>query len=320
METLQVGTTFNKDIRIGLSSTPRYIPSKYFYDETGSRIFQKIMRMPEYYLTDCEYEIFSDYQAEISSLIGPRQGRFDLIELGAGDGMKTSLLISRLLQDSARFKYIPVDISVDALLGLVHKLRLDFPGLVISEVAGDYFDVLKNLNLCSECKKVSLFLGSTIGNFTREETIDFFRHLSSVLNSGDMILTGFDLVKDPGIIISAYDDPHGYTRDFNLNLLKRMNEELDANFSPTQFFHFPCYDPSDHTARSYLVSNCDQDIFVGAIDQSFHFRKWESILTEISHKFTPEEIQHLAHITGFKSLRNFTDKKGWFVNALWEKV
>ena len=145
METIQVKTTFSEDIRTGLGSSPKHIPSKYFYDENGSRIFQKIMRMPEYYPTDCEYEVFRDFAHEIFQLINHDKGRFDLIELGAGDGLKTSLLISHFLEEKALFKYIPIDISVDALLNLVRKLRLSFPGLLVcSEVAGDYFEVLKN--------------------------------------------------------------------------------------------------------------------------------------------------------------------------------
>ena len=175
METIQVKTTFSEDIRTGLASSLKHIPSKYFYDENGSRIFQKIMRMPEYYLTDCEYEIFRDFPHEIFQLIKPEKGWFDLIELGAGDGLKTSLLISHFLEEKAHFKYIPVDISVDALLNLVRKLRLSFPGLLVSEVAGDYFEVLRDLNFCDDCRKVSLFLGSNIGNYTREETLAFFQ-------------------------------------------------------------------------------------------------------------------------------------------------
>ena len=242
METLEFRTTFSEDIRTGLSSFPRYIPSKYFYDDEGSQLFQKIMRMPEYYLTDCEYEIFRDYARDFYELINPDNRRFDLIELGAGDGLKTSLLISHCIDVQARFKYVPIDISVDALLNLVRKLRLSFPGLIVSEVAGDYFEVLKDLNFCDDCRKVNLFLGSNIGNYSPEESVDFFRQLSSVLNHGDIVITGFDLVKNPDIILKAYNDPHGYTRDFNLNLLSRMNYELGADFNPSNFIHTPVYD------------------------------------------------------------------------------
>ncbi len=320
METIQVRTTFSEDVRNGLTSTPRSIPSKYFYDDKGSRIFQKIMRMPGYYLTDCEYGIFRDFAPEICQLIGQSGERIDLIELGAGDGLKTSILISRLLENNANFKYIPVDISVDILLNMVRKLRVNFPGLVVSEVAGDYFEVLKNLNFCDDCRKVNMFLGSNIGNFTREETIHFFSQLSGILKKGDMILTGFDLVKEPGIILRAYNDPFGYTRDFNLNLLTRMNLELGADFDLSRFIHFPVYDPGEQTAKSFLVSTCEQDVCIGALDRSFHFEKWESLLTEISRKFTPGDVGELAERTGFRTIKNFTDPKGWYLNTLWEKL
>ncbi|HYW95490.1 MAG TPA: L-histidine N(alpha)-methyltransferase [Bacteroidales bacterium] len=320
MDTLQVKTIFSEDIRTGLSSFPRYIPSKYFYDDEGSRIFQKIMRMPEYYLTDCEYEIFRDNARDFYELINPDNRRFDLIELGAGDGLKTSLLISHCLEVQARFKYVPIDISVDALLNLVKKLRLSFPGLVVSEIAGDYFEVLNDLNFCDDCRKVNLFLGSNIGNYSHGESVGFFRQLSSVLNPGDIVITGFDLVKSPDIILDAYNDPHGYTRDFNLNLLSRMNYELGADFNPSNFIHTPVYDPAEQTAKSFLVSTRNQDVHFEALDFTAHFNKWESIRTEISRKFTFDEIDSLAEKTGFRPLKNFTDKKEWYVNALWKKI
>ncbi len=320
MDTIQIQTTFSEDIKTGLSSAYKFIPSKYFYNETGSRIFQDIMRMPEYYLTDCEYEIFRDYAGEISSLIDPGKTRFNLIELGAGDGLKTSLLIARLIREESHFRYLPVDISSDALSGLVEKLRLAFPGLPVSGIAGDYADVLKNLRFGDDCRKVSLFLGSNIGNFTPAGALGFLRQISSALSPGDLILTGFDLVKDPGVILRAYDDPYGYTRDFNLNLLSRMNEELEANFDLSRFLHHPLYDPAECSAKSYLVSICDQDVYFGALNQSFHFREWEGVLTEISRKFTPAQIHTLAGEAGFKTIRDFTDKKHWYLNALWEKI
>lgn len=320
METTQIISTFAEDIRHGLSSNRKYIPSKYFYDDAGSRIFEKIMRMPEYYLTNCEYEIFGKHAAKIFELIVPAEGRFDLIELGAGDGLKTSLLIDHMIRQQARFKYVPIDISADALLKLVRNLRSSFPDLLVSEVAGDYFEVLKDLSFCDNCRKVNLFLGSNIGNYTHEEAVAFFRQLSSVLKTGDIIITGFDLVKQPEIILKAYNDPNGYTREFNLNLLRRMNVELGADFNTDNFIHAPVYDPAEQTARSYLVSNCAHEVYFEALDYMVHFNKWESILTEISRKFTPGEIENLAGMAGFKSLYNFSDEKNWYLNAMWEKV
>ncbi len=320
MHTVLIRSSFAEDIRAGFSSTPKRILSKYFYDEAGSRIFQKIMRMPEYYLTVCEYEILADYSREIFSEIDPGENHFDLIELGAGDGSKTSLLISAFLNEKASFSYIPVDISQDALQGLVANLGADFPDLPISAVTGDYFTVLKELNLCENCRKINLFLGSNIGNYTRQETEIFFRHMTSAMQKGDMIITGFDLIKEPGVILRAYDDPHGFTRDFNLNLLKRMNSELDADFDLSRFVHSSTYNPFEQSVKSYLVSNCEQEVCIAALNLRVHFNKWESIFTEISRKFTTVEIDELAEKTGFQTVRNFTDRREWYEIALWEKL
>lgn len=318
-ETTVITETFKEEIDRGLSSDPKYIPSKYFYDDEGSRLFASIMRMPEYYLTTCEYEIFREHSNDMINDIFKEENKLDLVELGAGDGLKTSLLIQNFINHGINFKYIPVDISEEAISTLVGKLRNKFPELKIAELKGDYFKVLHDLNFCDACKKVVLFLGSNIGNFSNSEAIGFYNHLSSSLKTGDLVLTGFDMVKDPKLILNAYNDKEGITRDFNLNLLHRLNRELDANFVPDNFIHYPVYDPVEKSAKSYLVSTLKQTVNIGALEKTFHFDRWEGIHTEMSRKFTTRDIQKLSESSGYRIVKNFWDSKGYFVNSLWEK-
>ncbi|MGC9343829.1 MAG: L-histidine N(alpha)-methyltransferase [Bacteroidales bacterium] len=320
LETNLITETYRQDIISGLKSRGKYIPSKYFYDDEGSRIFQEIMRMPEYYLTDCEFEIFKQNKDDILERLNTDGNFFDLVELGAGDGLKTSVLIDHFMSRQIRFKYVPVDISEEALAVLTRKMETKFPTLTINDQVGDYFEVLGDLNYCDGCKKITLFLGSNIGNYTDQEALGFFNHLSTVMKEGDMVLTGFDLIKDPEIIMEAYDDPHGYTRDFNLNLLARFNRELGANFSIADFEHKPVYDEKENAARSYLKSLREQEVFLKELELTIHFEKDELIYTEMSKKFSPELIEQLANKSGFKVVKNYFDRRKYFIDSLWEKL
>ncbi|HSK73001.1 MAG TPA: L-histidine N(alpha)-methyltransferase, partial [Pyrinomonadaceae bacterium] len=220
---------FAQDILKGLSAEPKFLSSKYFYDDEGSRLFQEIMKLPEYYLTRAEFEIFETRTGEIFRAFNADDAGFDLIELGAGDGTKTAVLIDYFLKRNADFTYFPIDISAEALDALTAKFKSDFPDLSINARNGDYFKILESLKTDSDKKKIILFLGSNIGNFRRAESIAFFRHLREVMNETDLLFIGFDLQKDPRVILNAYDDAKGVTAAFNLNLLRRVNRELGAN-------------------------------------------------------------------------------------------
>jgi L-histidine Nalpha-methyltransferase len=319
METLSRLKTFQEDVLKGFSSHQKTISSKYFYDEEGSKIFQQIMAMPEYYLTRSEYEILDKYKEVIYLDIKGEDKYFVLIELGAGDGIKTSLLLDGFLKQRADFKYVPVDISEEALNDLVSKVKNKMPHLIVTGIAGDYFEVLGDLNYCESCKKVILFLGSNIGNYNPAETKDFFLKLSAGMKPGDMILTGFDLIKDPKIIVNAYNDKTGITREFNLNLLRRMNRELGAEFNTDNFIHYPVYDPKMASAKSYLLSTVKQTVYFKSLKKSFEFGQWEAIFTEESRKFTFAEISDIASETGFEIVRNYKDTRNYFSDSLWVK-
>jgi dimethylhistidine N-methyltransferase len=303
----------------GLSSNPKYLLSKYFYDDEGSRIFQDIMHMPEYYLTDCESKIFSEQTSELCLALHHKTDFFNLVELGSGDGLKTKILLKHLLEKDIKFQYTPVDISAIANRQLVESLKAELPALQVEAKTGDYFNKLKSLNGHASIPKTILFLGSNIGNFSEEETIEFIGQLAAYSNVGDKVLIGFDLKKSPKIIMDAYNDPHGHTRRFNLNHLERLNRELDAGFDTSAFEQHTSYNPLTGEVKSFLVSNTEQEIYVDALGKRFHFKQWEPVFMELSRKFDLETIEKLAKDYGFSVIKNFIDSRNYFVDSLWMK-
>jgi len=307
---------FSADTLKGLSAKPKYLLSKYFYNDIGSRIFQDIMQMPEYYLTDCELEVFTSQHNEIISAFKADNKAFELIELGAGDGLKTKVLLSSLVNQKIDFKYIPIDISKKAVAGLVHDLKNQIPDLPVEGIVGDYFKLIKKLN--GQYRKIILFLGSNIGNFEWNESIRFLQHLRSVINIDDMVFIGFDLKKDPELILNAYNDPSGHTAAFNLNLLKRINDELGGHFDLLNFMHQEVYDEQSGTARSYLMSRKKQSVSIEKLGKAFEFEAGEKMLMEMSQKYDLELIDDLAEKSGFQIVRNFMDSRQYFMNSLWK--
>lgn len=309
---------FAIDVLDGLSSNPKYLSSKYFYDEQGSKIFQDIMRMPEYYLTDCELEIFQAQKQNILQQFTKHNPHFELVELGAGDGLKTKILLSYFLKLKTDFKYTPIDISKKAINNLITELKYEIPELKVNALIGDYFQLIKSIKINGYSKKVILFLGSNIGNYNINETLNFLNKLKEALNPQDQLFIGFDLKKDPSVIMDAYDDPHGHTSAFNLNLLKRINRELNANFETENFKHLETYNSDTGTAKSFLISNKKQQVFINELNRTISFEKDERIFTEISQKYDLEMIYKLACQSGFEIIRNYYDKRKYFANSLWK--
>ncbi len=309
---------FARDVSRGLAGNPKYLSSKYFYDEKGDELFQQIMKVGEYYLTQSEYSIFSTQKEKIlQAFRGSENEEFDLLELGAGDGYKTKVLLNHFLSQKAKFQYKPVDISTNVLKVLTNNLSDELPELHVSGLRGEYFQVLEGLKKNVKVKRVVLFLGSNIGNFTRPITTQFLYQLKNALASGDLVMIGFDLKKDPSKILAAYNDSQGVTRDFNLNLLSRINRELGADFNTDNFIHYPYYDPAIGECRSYLISTCAHTVNIQSLNQNVHFKAWEPIHMEISTKFDLETVQELAQTTGFTIEANFFDENKWFVDSVW---
>ena len=312
-------STFEKEIYEGLTAFPKYISSKWFYDKKGDKLFQEIMHLPEYYLTGCEYEILDTYTQEINALFDDPQG-FDLIELGAGDGKKTKLLLENLMQTGKKFTYKPIDISKNALDSLEADLAKVMPQVEVETEQGTYFEVLKNLcKRSSQHKMVILVLGSNIGNLNHEHAIDFLSDIQKCMHAEDLLFMGFDQKKDPAVILDAYNDSQGVTEAFNKNVLTRINKTLEANFDLDAFKHWPTYDPETGTTKSFLVSTKNQQVSLNKLNLQIHLSAWESIHTEISQKYDDDVVNWLAQEAGLQVIKKFNDSKKYFTNYVFTK-
>ncbi|MGY2132000.1 L-histidine N(alpha)-methyltransferase [Hymenobacter sp. HD11105] len=305
-----------RHVASGLQKSPKSLSSKYFYDDAGSKLFQQIMALPEYYPTRTEFGLLTTHRAAIVDALRPASAEpFYLLELGAGDGLKTKILLRELLDLGVNFTYMPVDISAGALDGLTASLQAELPKLRVEPVVAEYTAAL-TLMAARPGRKVVLFLGSNIGNFTPSDRREFLRALTQPLNPDDRLLIGFDLQKAPRIIRAAYDDAQGVTAAFNLNLLTRLNRELEADFDLANWQHYTDYDPISGVVRSYLVSTCTQQVHFGALDQIVEFAAWEIIHTENSYKFTRPLITQVATEAGLEVLNFFTDEQAYFADVV----
>ena len=308
---------FLKEVLEGLHSEPKYLLSKYFYDKAGDKLFQQIMDSEEYYPTKCELEIFTKQTHNLAKTLKNGFDTFDLIELGAGDATKSSHLLQQLIIEKANFTYYPIDISKSMVAHLEEILPLKIEGLKVIGLNGEYFQMLEKAAQISTKKKVVLFLGSNIGNVPINDAEKFCKTLKSHLKKGDFVLMGFDLKKHPKTVLAAYNDAKGYTKAFNLNLLKRINKELNADFDVTSFEHYAMYDPQTGACKSYLISLKDQTVTINNADL-FSFKENEFIYMEISQKYSISQTDELAKASGFKPVKHFLDSKKWFLDTVWE--
>ena len=310
--------SFEQDVREGLTAFPKFLHSKYIYDKKGDAIFQKIMNLPEYYLTRSELEILRKNSREIARIFNDDKG-FDLIELGAGDGKKTRILLKELLQLSPDFTYIPVDISENVLNQLCTSLHADYPALQVKPKQGMYFEVLQELASYNNRKKVIMVLGSNIGNLLHPKAVTFLKNIEESMYAGDMLFMGFDQKKDPQTILNAYNDPGGVTADFNKNLLVRINRELEGNFPVDKFRHWEYYDPETGTAKSFLVATEAMEVCLGKLDLVVSFDPWETIHTEISQKYDDETVAWLSQQANLTIDRIFSSSGAAYKNYVFKK-
>lgn len=311
--------TFLKDLQLGLNQNPKRISSHYFYDKAGDELFQQIMEMPEYYLTNSELEVFRDQsEAIIKSFDIDKTEDFELIELGAGDGKKTQFLLKTLLTENYQFKYIPVDISSNSLSVIEERMNNLFPNLDIAPQQGDYFEVLDEL-FRSEKPKVILFIGSNLGNMDDETASTFLKNIAKNLKQNEKLLLGVDLIKPREIVLPAYNDEAGITRDFNLNLLKRINAESGADFDLESFEHAPEYIEEEGIAKSFLKSTKNQIVYIKDLNQFYTFEKDEKIHTEISRKYNDEILKNLLSSSQLAITDKFLDSKSYFADYILTK-
>lgn len=311
---------FKKEVLDGLTSYPKSLPSKYFYDKKGDVLFQQIMAMPSYYLTDCEFEILETHTEAIAKHLFNSNPSYDLIELGAGDGKKTKILLQYLVANKQDFVYKPIDISKNAIDSLALDLENYLPDLNVKGEVGMYFDVLEKLKESSNRNKAILVLGSNIGNLEHEVAISFLSKIADTMTQGDRLFMGFDQKKHPQVILDAYNDATGITAAFNKNILERINRELGANFNLDKFKHWETYNPETGTAKSFLVATEPMNVHIGALDKEIAFEAWETIHTEISQKYDDKVVTWLAEQAGLEILKCFTCGQNFYKNYIFKSI
>ena len=315
---------FAEDITLGLSAKSKYLKPKYFYDNTGSELFEEICRQPEYYLTRTEASILRTYSPTIARM--QRNDSIAIIELGSGSSLKTRILLQAFLGTNQKsICYYPVDISHSILQNTVNMLSNEFPNLQIVGLPADFLEGIDKANQLISHKNISaekiiVFLGSSIGNFECKETELFLKVLAGKLNEDDSLLIGFDLHKSEKILSAAYNDSAGITAKFNLNILHRINKELGGEFDSSLFEHHAFYNKDNRRIEMHLVSTCKQHVHIREIDKTVDFELGESIHTENSYKYTLKQIDTLAKRCNLKVKKHFTDPNYWFDLAVFKPV
>ncbi len=310
-----MNNTFAKDIKKGLTAKNKFIPDRDYYDDKGSIFFQELMHNPNYYVYNSELEIFESYSTNIINLFNSNNETFNLIEFGAGDGIKTELLIKELINNDVNFKYIPIDFSKKYINDMELSFKKKYPTLKINGINADYFDALAQIST-NNTKNVILFIGSSFGGLTDIEADVFLTKLSSKMKKNDVLLIGFDLKKSPDILYKAY---HNTCIDWCKYLLSRINNELGGNINLSQFEYYTNYNPENGKFKWYFLSTIEQDVYIKNINLKIHFYKYEPIYIGQSKKFSEEEIIYLSKKYRFNTINNFTDNKQYFIDSIWIK-
>lgn len=301
----RTSSAFARAIVAGLTAEPKAVSPTWLYDRRGSELFEEITELPEYYLTRAEIAVLEARAADMAALIGPDA---TLVEFGSGSSRKTPILLGALERPRL---YAPLDISTEMLLMAAEDMTRRFPGLVVAPRVVDLTrDFTADLARLGGARKVGFFPGSTIGNFHPREAVRFLRRAQAALGRDALMIVGVDLQKDPARLIPAYDDAAGVTAEFNKNLLRRINDELDGDFDLARFRHLVRYDDRAHRIEMHLASLCDQT--VRAAGRSFAFRAGETIHTENSYKFTIRSFQGLARLAGWRPAAFWRDPDDLF--------
>jgi len=312
----KIEKTFAEEISSSLNRDSKFINPKFFYDKKGSDLFEKICSLPEYYPTRTEISILKKLQAELSSYIDKN---FRLVELGSGSSVKTRLILDILTKLQENTEYFPIDIS-EILTESSEELLKDYDGLHITGLIDTYEGGLEFLKNFDDKKNLILFLGSSFGNFSPDDGSKFLQKINSTMKSGDLFLIGLDLVKDKQILESAYDDSQGVTAEFNLNILSRINDELDADFNLKNFSHHVLYNEKEQRIEMYLKSLVNQSVIISKSGILLNLEKDELIHTENSHKYRLSQIHELLDSTGFEIKHTWLDDNKHFSLTLVSKM
>ena len=308
---------FAQAVREGLSRTPKRLPSWLIFDDRGSEIFTEITQLAGYHPAQCEFEIFQTHKQSVTDILA--KTAFRVIELGAGDGGKTQILLEHFIQRQLTFEYVPIDISEGAIKNLVAFLESRFAQstMSVTGLTADYFEGLRAISKQSNLRNIVFFLGSTIGNMELSAAEQFIRKVRESLNEGDYVMIGFDLMKHPKTLYAAYNDATGVFEKFNLHLLEVLNRKLGANFAKEYYVQQGHYNPRAHAVESFIYSTREQVVFIEALGKEFPFSAWEPMQTEHSYKYTQHEIETLAEHSGYAIVKQLYDANHYFVDSIW---
>ncbi|MFO7790051.1 MAG: L-histidine N(alpha)-methyltransferase [Bacteroidales bacterium] len=304
-----------EEIFEGLTGQKKYISSKFFYDELGSNLFEKITQLPEYYPARTEKQILKT----IDWVFSENPENLNIYELGSGDHSKISLIIKRIPEKYRRtLTYMPVDISASAVEQSANNLHHIFPEI---QIQGFVADFIHQLDFIPDNKnRLFCFLGSTIGNFTESLRFEFMQKVNQIMKSGEHFLVGFDTVKDPQILEAAYNDTQKVTESFNLNILKVVNGLCETNFITTDFRHIAFYNKQENRIEMHLEAVKNMKVTSRYFPESIQIKQGERIHTENSHKFDAEKISQIANRSGFQIKKIFNDNNNWFNLVLLQKA
>ncbi len=318
---------FARAVRAGLLAEPKTLPWPYFYDARGSELFERICDLPEYYLTRTEDAILRTHAASMVAVpewsASRPTGRAmpAMVELGSGSSVKTRRLIAAALEAFGTLDYVPIDVSATALEGAAEALARRFPGLRVTGFVADYQTALaaavSRLDDAGGGPRLFVFLGSSLGNYEMDAAIGLLSQVAGLMRPEDRLLLGTDLAKDRSILEAAYDDAEGVTARFNLNILMRINRELQGGFDLDRFVHRAVYRPDRERVEMHLVSRAAQVVRIDAAELTIPFEADESIHTESSHKYSLERLNDLARRAGFAEEASWTDRAGWFRVQRW---
>jgi len=323
-ENFIINNEFAKNVENGLADIPKHISPKFFYDKIGSKLFEEICDQPEYYLNRIEAQILKKSASQIIDILDEKA--ISVIELGNGNSQKTRILLRPFLANWKNVSYFPIDVSLKMLKKSIRDLSREYSNLRIFGVCSDYVKGLIKINEFMKFKRnipdkrLIIFLGSSIGNFDPKEASAFLHSLSKYIRNDDALLIGFDLEKDKSILEKAYNDKKGITSQFNLNVLSRINKELDGSFELSSFEHKSFYNLHEHRIEMHLESKLDQKVRIGAIGKEFHFKEGETIHTENSYKYSKNRLYALVKNAGLQVIANFTDPKNQYSLILLKKI
>ncbi len=302
------------DVRAGLTADPKWLPPKWFYDARGSELFEEITRLPEYYPTRAEREILQARAGEIAAITKAHT----LVELGSGSSEKTRLLLDGLSDHGTLTTFVPLDVSESALRDAADAINTDYPTLEVHGVVGDFTAHLDKLP--GDPPRVVAFLGGTIGNLLPDERETFYASIRDVLEPGEWLLLGTDLVKDPATLVAAYDDSAGVTAEFNKNVLRVINRQLGADFDVDAFSHVAVWDPENEWIEMRLRADRAVRVLIPEVHLEVEFAEGEELHTEISAKFHRHGVEAELDKAGFTSAAWWTDSEARFALSLWQAV